>query len=79
MYDRNILVEQTDPELWKAILAENARQEHHIELIASSNAFGKSATSSTPGVISISVTWVLPMTCMSAHAAMAVMAVLPFG
>ena len=37
MYDRNILVEQTDPELWKAILAENARQEHHIELIASEN------------------------------------------
>lgn len=37
MYPRNILVEQTDPELWTAILAENARQEHHIELIASEN------------------------------------------
>ncbi|MDP2371260.1 serine hydroxymethyltransferase [Rhodoferax sp.] len=37
MYHRNILVEQTDPELWSAILAENARQEHHIELIASEN------------------------------------------
>jgi glycine hydroxymethyltransferase len=37
MYDRNILVEQTDPELWAAIQAENARQEHHIELIASEN------------------------------------------
>ncbi|HPW08565.1 MAG TPA: serine hydroxymethyltransferase, partial [Burkholderiaceae bacterium] len=37
MYNRNILVEQTDPELWAAILAENARQEHHIELIASEN------------------------------------------
>ncbi len=37
MYHRNILVEQTDPELWTAILAENARQEHHIELIASEN------------------------------------------
>ena len=37
MYDRTNLVEQTDPELWKAILAENARQEHHIELIASEN------------------------------------------
>ena len=37
MYHRNILVEQTDPELWAAILAENARQEHHIELIASEN------------------------------------------
>jgi glycine hydroxymethyltransferase len=24
MYDRNILVEQTDPELWAAIQAENA-------------------------------------------------------
>jgi glycine hydroxymethyltransferase len=37
MYHRNILIEQTDPELWAAILAENARQEHHIELIASEN------------------------------------------
>ena len=34
MYQRNILVEQTDPEIWAAIQAENARQEHHIELIA---------------------------------------------
>jgi hypothetical protein len=34
----NILVEQTDPELWAAIQwPENARQEHHIELIASEN------------------------------------------
>ncbi|MEO6973059.1 MAG: serine hydroxymethyltransferase [Rhodoferax sp.] len=37
MYHRNILVEQTDPELWTAILAENTRQEQHIELIASEN------------------------------------------
>ena len=37
MYDRNILIEQTDPELFKAIQLENARQEHHIELIASEN------------------------------------------
>ena len=37
MYDRSILVQQTDPELWAAIQAENARQEHHIELIASEN------------------------------------------
>jgi glycine hydroxymethyltransferase len=37
MYNRNILVEQTDPELWAAIQAENARQEDHIELIASEN------------------------------------------
>ena len=37
MYNRNILVEQTDPEIWAAIQAENARQEHHIELIASEN------------------------------------------
>ena len=37
MYDRNILIEQTDPELFAAITAENARQEHHIELIASEN------------------------------------------
>ena len=37
MYNRNILVEQTDPEIFAAIQAENARQEHHIELIASEN------------------------------------------
>jgi glycine hydroxymethyltransferase len=37
MYDRHHLIEQTDPELWAAIQAENARQEHHIELIASEN------------------------------------------
>src|SRR5574343_530635 len=37
MYNRNILIEQTDPELFAAIQAENARQEHHIELIASEN------------------------------------------
>jgi glycine hydroxymethyltransferase len=37
MYHRNVLIEQTDPEIWAAIEAENARQEHHIELIASEN------------------------------------------
>ena len=37
MFHRNILVEQTDPEIWAAIQAENARQEEHIELIASEN------------------------------------------
>jgi glycine hydroxymethyltransferase len=37
MYHRTHLVEQTDPELWAAIQAENARQERHIELIASEN------------------------------------------
>ena len=37
MYSRNILIEQTDPEIYAAIQAENARQEHHIELIASEN------------------------------------------
>jgi glycine hydroxymethyltransferase len=37
MYDRKILIEQTDPELFAAIQLENARQEHHIELIASEN------------------------------------------
>ena len=34
MYHRNILVEQTDPEICAAIQAENPRQEEHIELIA---------------------------------------------
>src|SRR4051812_50044697 len=37
MYHRQTLVEQTDPEIWAAIQAENARQEQHIELIASEN------------------------------------------
>ena len=37
MFSRKILIEQTDPELFAAIEAENARQEHHIELIASEN------------------------------------------
>ena len=37
MYNRHHLIAQTDPELWAAIEAENARQEHHIELIASEN------------------------------------------
>ncbi len=37
MFNRNITIAQTDPELWAAIEAENARQEHHIELIASEN------------------------------------------
>ena len=37
MYNRQHLVAQTDPELWAAIEAENARQDHHIELIASEN------------------------------------------
>jgi glycine hydroxymethyltransferase len=37
MFNRHILIEQTDPELFAAIQAENARQEHHIELIASEN------------------------------------------
>jgi glycine hydroxymethyltransferase len=37
MYLRNFLVEQADPEIFAAIEAENARQEQHIELIASEN------------------------------------------
>ena len=37
MYHRDHLVEQTDPEVFAAIQAENARQEQHIELIASEN------------------------------------------
>src|SRR3954471_6918754 len=37
MFHRNILIEQTDPQLWAAIVAENRRQEEHIELIASEN------------------------------------------
>ncbi|MGY8905000.1 MAG: serine hydroxymethyltransferase [Burkholderiales bacterium] len=37
MFNRQTLIEQTDPELWAAILAEHKRQEDHIELIASEN------------------------------------------
>ncbi len=37
MYSRQQLIEQTDPEIWAAIQAENRRQEDHIELIASEN------------------------------------------
>ncbi|MDR2852198.1 MAG: serine hydroxymethyltransferase [Burkholderiaceae bacterium] len=37
MYQRSHLVEQTDPELYAALQAENRRQEEHIELIASEN------------------------------------------
>ena len=48
MYDRNILIEQTDPELWAAIQAENRRQEEHIELIASEN-YASSAVMAAQG------------------------------
>jgi len=37
MFNRNILIEQTDPELFAAIQSENQRQQDHIELIASEN------------------------------------------
>ncbi len=37
MYHRHLSIEQTDPEIFAAIQAENQRQEHHIELIASEN------------------------------------------
>jgi glycine hydroxymethyltransferase len=37
MYDRSRTLAQSDPDLWAAIVAENGRQETHIELIASEN------------------------------------------
>ncbi|MFM9881296.1 MAG: serine hydroxymethyltransferase [Burkholderiaceae bacterium] len=37
MFNRQTLIEQTDPVLWAAIAAEHQRQEDHIELIASEN------------------------------------------
>jgi glycine hydroxymethyltransferase len=38
MFDRNLsTVASVDPDLWNTILAENRRQEEHIELIASEN------------------------------------------
>ena len=37
MFSAQDTLAKVDPELWKAIEAENGRQEHHIELIASEN------------------------------------------
>lgn len=37
MFDRSQTLDRTDPQLWAAIVAENRRQEDHIELIASEN------------------------------------------
>ncbi len=37
MFNRNISIQQTDPELFAAIQSENQRQQDHIELIASEN------------------------------------------
>ena len=37
MFDKTATLQKTDPELFKAITAENQRQEDHIELIASEN------------------------------------------
>jgi glycine hydroxymethyltransferase len=37
MFDKNAIIAKTDADLWKAIQAENRRQEEHIELIASEN------------------------------------------
>ncbi|MCC7039183.1 MAG: serine hydroxymethyltransferase [Burkholderiales bacterium] len=37
MFSRDTSLAQSDPDLWRAIAAENRRQEEHIELIASEN------------------------------------------
>ncbi len=37
MFDRNVTIAQTDPDLWSAIQHENQRQQDHLELIASEN------------------------------------------
>jgi len=37
MFRRSTTIETADPEVWKAIAAENQRQEDHLELIASEN------------------------------------------
>ena len=37
MFSKKDTIARTDSELWDAIVAENQRQEHHIELIASEN------------------------------------------
>ena len=37
MFSRDMNIADFDPDLWAAMQAEDARQEHHIELIASEN------------------------------------------
>ena len=37
MFKQSDTIAKVDPELWAAVVDENARQEHHIELIASEN------------------------------------------
>ncbi len=37
MFSRHTTLEASDPEIWRAVAAENRRQEDHIELIASEN------------------------------------------
>ena len=37
MFHRSHTIAQDDPDVWAAITAENARQEDHVELIASEN------------------------------------------
>lgn len=37
MFDRNLLLDRVDPEVWRAMELEDKRQEQHIELIASEN------------------------------------------
>ena len=41
MFDKNLTLNDVDPEIANAISAENARQEAHIELIASENILHK--------------------------------------
>ena len=67
MYQRNILIEQTDPELWAAIQAENQRQEDHIELIASENyaspavmAARRTSSSPDPGLVMLMLSNTVP-------------------
>ncbi|CPO69971.1 serine hydroxymethyltransferase [Bordetella pertussis] len=37
MFNRNLTLDQVDPDVWAAIQKEDVRQEQHIELIASEN------------------------------------------
>ncbi len=37
MFNKDLHLEKTDPELWSQIVSETKRQEQHIELIASEN------------------------------------------
>ena len=55
MFKRSNTIEAVDPAVWDVICHENARQEDHIELIASEN-YASPAVTSMPKAIPASAT-----------------------